>query len=216
MIKLVLAISHNLYRESLKELIKHESDIVIIREVSRYSDILPMIDDNDIDVLFLDPNLSGLNIMEYLGSVRDRRSPLKILLMLNSRDNEMVVNALCLGVKGCLDMDSSADQFVQAVRSVSNEEIWAEVNLISKALNKILNTKKFSLNDLKSKLTNKEEKIARLILQGHSNKEIAKELFISEKTVKTHVGHIFKKLGIKSRFQLTANYFSGEAFTSES
>jgi len=216
MIKLALAISPNLYRESLKELIKHESDIVIIREVSLYSGILPMIDDNDIDVLFLDPNLSGLNIMEYLGSVRDRRSPLKILLMLNSRDNEMVVNALCLGVKGCLDMDSSADQFVQAVRSVSNEEIWAEVNLVSKALNKILNTKKFSLNDLKSKLTNKEEKIARLILQGHSNKEIAKELFISEKTVKTHVGHIFKKLGIKSRFQLTANYFSGEAFTSES
>lgn len=216
MIRLALAISHNLYKESLKELIKSHSDIVITKEVSQYSDILPLIDDIDVDVLFLDPHLSGLNIMEYLGFVRDKKSYLKILLLLNSRDEEMVVNALCLGVKGCLDMDSTSEQFIQAVRSVGNEEIWADVSLVSKALSKILNAKKVSLNDLKSKLTNKEEKIARLILQGYRNKEIAQTMFISEKTVKTHIGHIFKKLGIKSRYQLAANYLGGDIFPSES
>jgi DNA-binding NarL/FixJ family response regulator len=181
-----------------------------------YSDIVSIVDNKDIDVVFLDSNLVGLNVMEYLGLLKEKKSAIKILIMLNSPDSDRVINALCLGVKGCLGMDSNKDEFVQAVRAVNNEEIWADVGLISRALNKLLNTKKFSLDDLKHKLTKKEERIARLILQGHSNKDIGKELFISEKTVKTHVGHIFRKLGIKSRFQLTANYFSGEAFTSES
>jgi len=216
MIRVVLAVSSNLYRQSIRELIKPVQDINIVQEISQYPELVQIVDKHDVDVLFLDINLTGLKINDYLNTIRDKKSPLKILLLLNSLDNDKIINALCLGVKGCLDLDANVEQFVQAIRAVNNEEIWADVSLISKALNKILNTKKFNVEDLKNKLTKKEEKIAQLILQGFSNKDIAKEMFISEKTVKTHIGHIFKKLGIKSRYQLAANYLGGEIFPSES
>ena len=216
MIRVVLAVSSNLYRQSIKELIRPEQDITIVQEISQYNDLIPLVYKNDVNVLFLDLNLSGLRINDYLNLIRDKKSPLKILLMLNSSDNDKIINALCLGVKGCLDMNANKEQFIQAIRAVSSEEIWADAGLISKALNKILNNKKFSLGDSNNKLTNKEERIAQLILQGCSNKDIAKEMFISEKTVKTHIGHIFKKLGIKSRYQLVANYLGGDIFPFES
>ncbi|MEX0999917.1 MAG: response regulator transcription factor [Thermodesulfobacteriota bacterium] len=219
MIKVVLAVSSNLYRQSLKDSIKSEEDIKIVQEISYYSELIPVLNNDESHVLFLDLNLQGLKIVEYLNLIREKKSHLKVLLMMNSTENEKIINALCFGVKGCLDINSTKEQFLQAIRAVHNEEIWADTSLVSRALNKILNSKKNDLNDLqdlKNKLTKQEEKIAQLILKGFSNKEIAKALFISEKTVKTHLGHIFKKLGIKSRYQLTANYLGGEIFPTES
>ncbi len=219
MIKVVLAVSSNLYRQSLKDSIKSEEDIKIVQEISYYSELIPVLNNDESHVLFLDLNLQGLKIVEYLNLIREKKSHLKVLLMMNSTENEKIINALCFGVKGCLNINSTKEQFLQAIRAVHNEEIWADTSLVSRALNKILNSKKNDLNDLqdlKNKLTKQEEKIAQLILKGFSNKEIAKALFITEKTVKTHLGHIFKKLGIKSRYQLTANYLGGEIFPTES
>ena len=219
MIKVVLAVSSNLYRQSLKDSIKSEEDIKIVQEISYYSELIPVLNNDESHVLFLDLNLQGLKIVEYLNLIREKKSHLKVLLMMNSTENEKIINALCFGVKGCLNINSTKEQFLQAIRAVHNEEIWADNSRVSRALNKILNSKKNDLNDLqdlKNKLTKQEEKIAQLILKGFSNKEIAKALFITEKTVKTHLGHIFKKLGIKSRYQLTANYLGGEIFPTES
>lgn len=219
MINVVIALTSKLYRQSLKDSIKSEQDIKIVKEISHYNDLIPLLNEDQIHVLFLDLNLQGLRIVEYLNFIKEKKSPLKVLLMMNSAENEKIINALCFGVKGCLDINSTKEQFLQAIRAVHNEEIWADTALVSKALNKILNTKKndlHDLQDLKNNLTKQEEKIAQLILKGFSNKEIAKTLFISEKTVKTHLGHIFKKLGIKSRYQLTANYMGGEIFPTES
>ncbi len=219
MIKVVLAVSSNLYRQSLKDSIKSEEDIKIVQEISYYSELIPVLNNDESHVLFLDLNLQGLKIVEYLNLIREKKSHLKVLLMMNSTENEKIINALCFGVKGCLDINSTKEQFLQAIRAVHNEEIWADTSLVSRALNKILNSKNNDLNDLqdlKNKLTKQEGKIAQLILKGFSNKEIAKALFITEKTVKTHLGHIFKKLGIKSRYQLTANYLGGEIFPTES
>ena len=219
MIQVVLAVSSNLYRESLKDLIRSEQGIKIVQEISNYGDLIPLLNNDEGYVLFLDLNLQGLKIVEYLNFIRSKKANLKVLLMMNSTENEKIINALCFGVKGCLDINSTKEQFIQAIRAVHNEEIWADSVLVSKALNKILNSKKNDLNDLqdlKNKLTKQEEKIAQLILKGFSNKEIAKELFISEKTVKTHIAHIFKKLGIKSRYELAANYLGGEIFPTES
>lgn len=219
MINVVLAVSSNLYRQSLKDSLKSEQDIKIVREISHYNELIPLLNNNENHVLFLDLNLQGLKIVDYLNLIKEKKANIKMLLMMNSREEEKIVNALCFGVKGCLDINSTTEQFLQAIRAVHNEEIWADNALVSKALNKILNSKKNDLNDLqdlKNKLTKQEEKIAQLILKGFSNKEIAKALFISEKTVKTHLGHIFKKLGIKSRYQLTANYLGGEIFPAES
>lgn len=219
MIKVVLAVSSNLYRLSLKDSIRSEQDIKIVREISHYTELISLLMEDESYVLFLDLNLQGIKIVEYLNLIREKKAPLKVLLMMNSTESEKIVNALCFGVKGCLEINSTKEQFLQAIRAVHNEEIWADAALVSQALSKILNSKKNDLNDLqdlKNKLTKQEEKIAQLIIKGFSNKEIAKTLFISEKTVKTHLGHIFKKLGIKSRYQLTANYIGGEIFPTES
>lgn len=216
MIKLVLAVTPALYRQILQERIDSEGDILVVRHATAYSDVLSITNEHGYDLIFLDSNLAGLNLMEYLRFLKEKRENQRILLLMKSGDRDQVVNALCLGIKGCLYPECGPDTFIRAVRAVASDELWADVGLISKALGKMLQTRKFSIEDLKHKLTKKEENIARLILHGCSNKQIARQLFISEKTVKTHIGHIFKKLGIRSRFQLTASYLDNEVIQTES
>ena len=99
-------------------------------------------------------------------------------------------------------MDSKTEQLTQAIRTISKDEIWAQRRIVTKALARILYLEEGKPKPLQLNLTKREEQIVSLVMQGYSNKRIANKLSLSEKTVKNHLGVIFKKLGISSRLQL--------------
>ncbi|HXP52798.1 MAG TPA: response regulator transcription factor [Bacteroidia bacterium] len=119
-------------------------------------------------------------------------------------DEEVIINSLSLGARGYLTDASSSEEFIQAIRAVSKGEIWADIKIITKVLTRLLPPRE-SKPDIKPNLTKREEEIVRLVVQGLSNKQISKRLFISEKTVKNHLGNIFNKLGVSSRLNLAIN-----------
>jgi len=125
-----------------------------------------------------------------------------VLLLLHGPDEKFIINAISLGVRGCLTQASSRDQLIQAIKTVNNDEIWMDVGTVTKILARLLPKE---INDLKSNSTNltkKEKEIVILVAEGLSNKEISQKLYISEVTVKTHIRNVFKKVGVSSRFQL--------------
>lgn len=196
---LMLAVPSNIFLQCVRKILKSEEDIEIVAEVLNHLEIISLIEQKRPDVLFIDTAIPHLNIMKILEKIRENNAPTKLLLLLHTQDEETVIDAISLGVRGCLREVSSLEQFVQAIRAVSQEEIWADRKILTKVVSRLSNKIK---SCPKNKLTRREEEIITLVINGMSNKQIAKSLFISEKTVKTHLGNIFDKVGIKNRSDL--------------
>lgn len=102
-------------------MLESEKYIEIIAEISNYQDILPIVEQNKPDLLFVDKTPPSLNILEILSSIRDKSPTTKVLLSLHSFDEDFSMSALSLGVRGYLTDTSNADQFVQAVGALSKD-----------------------------------------------------------------------------------------------
>ncbi|MGH7802653.1 MAG: LuxR C-terminal-related transcriptional regulator [Thermodesulfobacteriota bacterium] len=204
MIRLMLAVSGDLFRVGIHKILRPKKDIEIIAETITNQAIIPLIEQKKPDVLFIDTNLPNLDIVKTLESITEKSAETKILLLLHTLDEEPIIDAISLGVQGCLKPTVNPEQFIRAIRSISKEEIWAEEGIKTKVLTRFLTQVKVK-PVLKPKLTKKEGEIIKLVVQGCNNKQIAKKLFISENTVKSHLVHIFKKLGVGHRLQLAIN-----------
>ena len=201
---MILAVSDNLFLAGIHKILRPKKDIEIIAETITHQEIIPLIEQKKPDVLFIDTNLPGLDIVKILESIAEKSAETKILLLLHTLDEEPIIDAISLGVRGCLKSTANPEQLIRAVRSISKEEIWAEESIKTKVLTRFLSQVKVK-PVLKPKLTKREGEIIKLVVEGYSNKQISKKLFISENTVKTHLVHIFKKFGIGHRLQLAIN-----------
>lgn len=127
-----------------------------------------------------------------------------VIAMTRQRHFEELQLALEAGAQGYLDVMSAGDILLQAVKSIQTGSLWLPASLISNltgALNRVLEQKKANKNVL-SVLTAREKQVASCVLEGLTNKEVARKLEITERTVKEHLSTIFSKLGISDRFQL--------------
>ena len=205
-IRLMIVTPSSVVRQGVRKMLESEKYIEIIAEISNYQDILPIVEQNKPDLLFIDKTPPSLNILEILSSIRDKSPTTKVLLLLHSFDEDFIMNALSLGVLGYLTDTSNADKFIQAVGALSKDEIWVEVRIITKLLTRLLHSKKGGSMEPRPSLTKREDEVVKLILQGYSNKQISEKLFISEKTVKSHLSNVYKKLGLSNRLQLVADF----------
>ncbi len=205
-IKMTVVTPSSIIRQGVRKLLESEKYIEIIDEISNYQDVLPIVERNKTDVLLVDTAQPNPNILEILSSICDRCPMTKLILLLHEFDEDFIMNTISLGVRGYLTDTSNTDQFIQAVNAVSKDEVWGEIEIITKILTRLLPSKKGSSGLQKPSLTKRQEEIVKLIIQGYSNKQISDRLFISEKTVKSHLNNVYKKLGLSSRVQLVADF----------
>jgi DNA-binding NarL/FixJ family response regulator len=200
-INLTLATTCTIFAQGIRKILEHEEDVGRITEALNHQEILSIIECEKPDVLFIDTAVPNLNIIRILEKIRESGAPTKILLLLHTQDEEAVTNFICLGVRGVLRDVSNVEHFVRAIRAVSQEEIWAERRVLTKVITRLSLSSKIKL--IPKHLTKKEREVVKLVSQGLSNRQVAKSLFIAEKTVKTHLGHIFKKVGVHCRSEIT-------------
>ena len=202
MISLMVVSSSSLFREGIRRILEPEKDIEIIAETSTQLEIIQLVEQKKPDILFIDAAIPDLDIVKTLELIKEKSAETRVLLLLHKVDEEVIINAVSLGVRGYLTDLSKTEQLIQAIRTISKDEIWAERKIVTKALARILYSEEGKPKPLQLNLTKREEQIVNLVMQGYSNKRIANKLSLSEKTVKNHLGVIFKKLGISSRLQL--------------
>lgn len=203
---LAVASSSILVQEGIHKILESERDIEIISSVSNQVEIIPLVRQNKPDLLLVDTALPKLDVEHLLELIEQESVDTKVILLLHTPDERLIINSISLGVRGFVSEASNQEQFIQAVRAVSKGEIWAEVKLITKILTQLLPSQKGFKRLLAPELTNKEEEVVKLIAQGLSNKQIAKKLYVSERTVKAHLRNMFKKFGVSSRFQLAMRF----------
>ncbi len=197
-IKLLIADDHEVVRSGLKVLLA-DTNIQIVGEVGTGAAAVKFALENDIDVALLDirmPDGDGLN---SLGRIKLDKPDLPILILSTFDNPTYVARAVALGASGYLLKGCTRDELVQAIRTaMAGESAWTREEL--RRVTGALATPRLTA-DVEVPLTQRESEVLRQLAFGLTNKEIAQTLQISYETVKEHVQHILRKIGVSDRTQ---------------
>ena len=204
-ITVLIADDHSLFREGLHMLLALEEDIQVVGEAADGLQALSMVETFQPHILLLDVRMPELSGLDVLPKIRGKSPGTKVLILSAFVDDDLIVEALQLGAKGYLLKTLTRADLVKAIRATNAGELWAERRVLTQTLEGLLervNNLQGSIPDAREALTDREQEVVRWVIQGMSNKEIASQLGISEKTVKTHLSNIFTKLKVSKRLQL--------------
>ncbi|KPD21829.1 MULTISPECIES: two-component system response regulator NarL [Idiomarina] len=197
---IMLVDDHPLLRKGLKQLIAMEDDMTVVAEASNGPDALELAAEHDPDLIVLDLNMHGMDGIETLKKLRDSGVTSRIIMLTVSDADDDVVAAITNGADGYLLKDMEPELLLEQIhRAVTGKMVLSEA--ITEILATALRQPTQSATSQLSTLTNREHEILSLIAKGMSNKVIARELDISDGTVKVHVKHLLKKLGLRSRVE---------------
>ncbi|TDP32149.1 LuxR family two component transcriptional regulator [Idiomarina aquatica] len=197
---IMLVDDHPLLRKGLKQLIAMEDDMQVVAEASSGKDAIALAAEHDPDLIVLDLNMQGMDGIETLKQLRDSGVTSRIIMLTVSDADDDVVAAITNGADGYLLKDMEPEQLLEQIhRAVTGKMVLSEA--ITEILATALRQPAKAPSSQLSSLTNREYEILSLIAKGMSNKVIARELDISDGTVKVHVKHLLKKLGLRSRVE---------------
>jgi len=196
----MLVDDHPLLRKGLRQLISMDDELEVIAEASNGADAITQGVELDPDLILLDLNMQGMNGLETLRHLRDQGVTSRIVMLTVSDADEDVLQAISLGADGYLLKDMEPEELLDQIKRALNGKM-----VLSEAVTQILATAIRNPNNKSSgeidALTQRELEILKLIAKGLSNKLIARELDISDGTVKVHVKHLLKKLHLRSRVE---------------
>lgn len=148
-----------------------------------------------------DGSLSGFSVARDL---RVQFPELRIILLLDSAERSLVIDSFRAGAKGIFCREDSLNSLCKCIETVHAGQIWANSSQLESVLNAFVRVAPPRLIEANGQipLSKREQEVAQLVSEGHSNREIAQQLKLSEHTVKNYLFHIFEKLGMSSRVEL--------------
>jgi DNA-binding NarL/FixJ family response regulator len=163
--------------------------------------------DADLGYLVVDLHSSpgGLAALE---SIRQIRPDIRQIVIGPERDDELVLSSIVAGARAYLDLTAGPDVVRKAVEIVTSGSIWAPRRLLSKLIDRLLKVPDSSPVVTSPQLTSREQQVLELILLARSNREIAVQLGIEERTVKAYVGRLMRKTGADNRIKLSMSALS--------
>ena len=206
-IKVVVADDHTLFRDGVKKILSLEKDILVVGEAARSDEVVKVVERSKPDVLLLDFRMPKGDVVQTLLDVKERNPATKVLILTAFAEDETVLNAAKGGARGYLLKGADFATLLQAIKKVHKGELWIDGEIPAAdtfeeiALGQIDHVITPQHHEAIDSLTRRELEILRLVAEGMTNEEIGKKIFISEKTVKTHLTNIFDKLKVNNRFK---------------
>lgn len=199
-IEIIIADDHMMIREGLKQLLELDGTMKVIAEANDGEECLNLLNKRiHPDILLLDINMPKKNGIEVLEYIKQNKIPVKVLILTVHNEVEYLLKAVDIGIDGYLLKDSSYDELKEAIDVVISGNTYIQPSLLP-ALNESMED--YALDKEKIEcLTKRELDVLRLISEGCSNKKISDGLSISERTVKNHISHIFRKINVEDRTQ---------------
>ncbi|MDR3354602.1 MAG: response regulator transcription factor [Synergistaceae bacterium] len=200
-IRIVLADDHRLFREGLRRLLELESDIEIVGEAKDGAEAVDLVIETDPDIVLLDINMPLLDGGQVIKQLKREKKSLRcrFIAITAYDDEEHMASMSSLGINGYVLKSSSAPDLVKALRAVYNGESYVDPKVAGKLLSSF--QKRKAEQDVMFLLTQREKEVLFWLSQGFNNSEISDKMTLSEKTVKNHVSHLLKKLGLNDRTQ---------------
>lgn len=195
-IRVMIADDYEIIREGIKRVLSYEDDIKIIAESVDGHDVINQVEFLKPDVLLLDMSMPGHNGLEILRLLRKQGDNTKVIMLTVERGADIINQAIEFGADGYVVKESTTAEIVEAIHSVYNGQKYLDKSLMDMMFNKYKEPKDQSVF---RELSRRELQILYYISKGFSNKEIAEEIFVSEKTVKNNVTKLLRKMEVKDR-----------------
>jgi DNA-binding NarL/FixJ family response regulator len=167
----------------------------------------------NIDLVLLS-NSSVERLFDLMASLKATRPDLRIIV-LGPEDEETILRAIVAGAKGYVDEAASPAEFVQAVRVVSQGSVWAPRHVFSTFIERVSSAPSGIFPAGRAIFTDREKAVLELLVAGRSNKEIGFPLGIQERTVKTHVAKLMRKVGVQNRIELSVHAITHSLVTAK-
>ncbi|OCF97022.1 two-component system response regulator NarL [Gilliamella sp. wkB308] len=209
---ILLIDDHPMLRNGVKQLINTVSHFEVIGETGSGTEGIKLAEKLDPDMILLDINIQNVNGLEILRYLREKNISSRIIMFTVSDAKEDIITALKSGADGYLLKDMEPEDFIKALKDIAEGKIIMDEAISHIILHYMRNSGEPTTKQIHdiNLLTPREHEIFNLLVQGLSNKRIAKDLDIVESTVKVHVKSIFKKLNFKSRMEMTVWYLQSK------
>jgi DNA-binding NarL/FixJ family response regulator len=200
MIRVVLVDDQELVRAGLRRIMQTTDELDVVAECADGDEVPDAVRAHRPDVVVMDIRMKRVDGVEATKRLRSDEASPPVLVLTTFDDDELLSAALRAGATGFQLKDAPGEEIVRAIKTVADGEAWLDPGVTGRVLATYRSASP-TANDTKAlaQLTPREVEVLKLIGRGASNSEIASELFISDVTVKSHVGHIFMKLGVRDR-----------------
>jgi DNA-binding NarL/FixJ family response regulator len=198
-IKVIIADDHSLVRQGLRRYLEMAGDIDVIGEAANGFEVLKLMENGAgaPDIALLDIRMPEMDGLEAARRIRQQHPSVGVIMLTAYDDRQFVVEAVRAGARGYVLKARDAEHLIQTVRLVAGGNMVIDPQLVVALAEELTDAKE---RDRKAEtLTAREVEVLQLLAFGHTNKDIAEQLFISPDTVKTHLEHIFEKLGTSDR-----------------
>ena len=206
-IKVLIADDHTLFREGIRRILSLEKDILVVGEAARGDEVTKVVERAKPDVLLLDLKMPKADVVQTLLEVNEKNPATKVLILTAYSEDENILNAAKGGARGYVLKGIDFPTLLQAIKTIHRGGLWIDKEMPAAdafeeiAQSQLNETSDAKTDDALESLTRREKEILKLVAEGLTNEEIGKKIFISEKTVKTHLTNIFDKLKVNNRFK---------------
>lgn len=199
--KILLCDDQAVIRDGLEMLLTLEKDMQVVGSASDGAEAIELAAQKQPDLILMDLKMPGVNGIEATRDIRARFPHIKILVLTTYDDDEWVFDAIRAGASGYLLKDTPRQKIIEAIRGTMDGKSFLDPAVAGKLMNQISSNQKQPASILAEKLTDRELDVLRLLAKGFNNSDIARQLHLSEGTVRNHVSAILEKLGVSDRTQ---------------
>jgi DNA-binding NarL/FixJ family response regulator len=194
-IRIVLADDHSVVRQGLKMFLALDPDFEVVGEAENGAQAVELARKLGPDVVLMDLLMPVMDGITAIGLIRKEMPDTEVIALTSVLEDASVVGAVKAGAIGYLLKDTQSDELLRSIKAAAAGQVQLSPQAAARLMREVRTP------DSSQGLTERETEVLRLLAQGKANKEIALELVIGEKTVKTHVSNILMKLGVQSRTQ---------------
>jgi DNA-binding NarL/FixJ family response regulator len=202
-VRVVLADDHPMIRRGLRLILENSEEVDVVAEAGNGQELLDLVDQMDPDVVVVDVGMPKLDGLEAVRRIRDRHPGVKSLIFTIHDEESYVHRAVLAGASGYLLKTASAEELIKGIMTVAEGKAALHPSITRHLLDGFA-----GMSEPKGRgseaLSQREHDVLQLLAFGKTNKEIAKELGIGAQTVKTHISHIFTKMGAADRTDAVA------------
>ena len=211
-LRVLIADDHTLIREGTRRILEQQSDFEVVGEAASGDVAVELAGTLHPDVVILDVRMPGLNGIEAARRISLEHPASRVLIVSAYDDEPYVVEALRAGASGYLLKTASSSELVNAVRAVGTGATVLQDGIVRRLAE---SSARRTFRRARSEVSQRELGVVQLIAEGMSNKEVARRLAISPRTVEGHLNNVFVKLGVASRTELVRAALASRLITLE-
>ena len=200
-LKILIVDDHDIVRKGLAMLVSRQQDLTVVAEAGTVAEAVEKARKSVPDVVVMDIRLPDGSGIEACREIRDENANVKVLMLTSYSDEEAVMGSIMAGASGYLLKEIRSQEIVDAIRCVGAGQSLLDPTVTAGVLDRVRRGKE---QDVLAQLTEQELRILELIADGQTNREIAGQINLSDKTVKNYVSNILGKLEVSRRSQAAA------------